>query len=241
MAAANRKRVPFDAEGPFVARKNFLCSGENFHRDEVCTADQLGVGERRLEQLYSANYIDMAPPKAKVTHSTAHPLDRDGDGHKGGSLSDAEEAALAADGLTVEAWLALPEAEREEALANALRAAQAPAGGQDSETGASGATDEENPSSGPENGSESGTTAGAAGDAPPVAEAGEAGAATGAATTSPADTKVAAYKSFGFGKYHPINAAGEKLDDKAVGKAAAQGLAAAAGVPLLGQNQTLGG
>lgn len=69
-------------------------------------------------------------------------------------------------------------------------------------------------------------------------------ATTGAAGdegASPADTaKPAGYKSFGFGRYWAIDASGEKMGDH-MSKAKAEGLAAKDAVPLLGQNEELGG
>lgn len=90
----------------------------------------------------------------------------------------------------------------------------------------------------------------AGGDAPKGAgegsdaafEAEAAMGATGDVGASPVDTKTkpAAYKSFGFGRFYAIDAAGEKLGDK-ISKANAEAFAARDGVPLLGQNEELGG
>jgi hypothetical protein len=216
---ASRKRIPFSAAGPFLVRKNFTFFAARLTIGMGILAEVLeGLHFRRIEQLYSANYIDMLPADfagkvhTKAEALAADPLDRDGDGDKGGSLSDAELAALAQAGLTLDDWLKLPEPERVTALAAALAAAvpSLPAGG---ETG------------GPAGGE------GGAG-APEAATQAQSGAAGPEPAAEAPAGPVAAYKAFGFGRYAAVDAAGNKVGDYMV-KGTAAGLAARDRVPLL--------
>lgn len=203
--AASAKRTPFNPAGPFLAKKNFSIFETDLAPGEVYDADVfVRMHERRVEQLFDAHYIDMAVPDDKRAKHLAQlpgadPLDRDGDGGKGGSLTDAEKAALKQAGLSLATWLKLPEPERTDALAEALRAAPA---SPPPETGAGG------------------NTGGGGGE-------GAAGAA--AAVVGP----VVEYKHTGFGRWFAFDAAGNKVGNK-VSKSEAEGLAAAAGVPLHG-------
>jgi hypothetical protein len=67
------------------------------------------------------------------------------------------------------------------------------------------------------------------------ADEGEAGAATAQGEAATAPAAIVAYRHFGFGAYFAINAAGEKQGAK-LSKSTAEGLAAGASVPLLGQS-----
>lgn len=202
---ANRKRTPFSAAGPYLARKSFTVHGEEIHAGKTFAAAVLApLGERRAEQLFNANYFDMGT-------GAAHALDRDGDGDKGGRLSDTEKAALAAAGYPVGKWLKLAAAKREQVLQAALLAMAS---------------------------EETADDAAVSSTASSATEGGAAPADGDEAVTAPTDQQVVGYKHFGFGKYFPVNAAGQKLSDKPVGKATAAGLANSAGLELLPQDAT---
>lgn len=57
MARKNRK--PFNAAGPFVARRRFLFNGEYTTPEDQF--EEEGCSVRRLRQLYDNRLIDMAP------------------------------------------------------------------------------------------------------------------------------------------------------------------------------------
>jgi hypothetical protein len=233
----------FRLGGPFLAKRTGDAGTLHLEDGQIYTHKQFtdaGVSDRILQRMYSAHWMDMAP-----SDETPVPLDRDGDGKAGGSLTDEEQLALGKAGFTLDEYLALADEHRADVLAKALEAAQEPQGEVsapvDPETpvagadGAPAATDE---ASGTGDGAE-GTAD--AGDAPAATED---GAATGRGqVTAPAepvkDTVVAAYKSFGFGKYWPINAANEKLGDKPMTKVDAEGLSGRDALPLLGQTEVL--
>lgn len=216
--AANRKRTPFNPAGPFIARKNFSMFDADLKVGSSYEAAVFArLHARRLEQLFDANYIDMAPADAKVLTDdqvlAAGPLDRDGDGMPGGSLTDAEEAALVASGTTLEAWLQLPTPERVTALAAALAAAPVePVSGDTDDTGGQG--DGEQADSGPETGA-----------------VGDAGAGGGEGATEAPEGAVGpavAIRSLGFGRWCRVDAAGNRLETPFVGtKSNATALAAA--------------
>lgn len=231
--AANAKRTPFNEAGPFLAKKNFsvfetaITVGDTLDRDVFFPR----MHPRRVEQLFDAKYIDMANPDDKrakhlADFPAADPLDRDGDGAKGGSLSELETAALAAAGLSVEAWLNLPEPERTTALADALsRAGSASAppppegtgepGGNSGGGGGEGAG--EQPAGGPE-----------------TAATGDAAASGGADTPAATETAVAAaIKHTGFGRWFLIDADGNKIGNK-MSKVEAGQQAALRNIPLQG-------
>jgi hypothetical protein len=219
---ASRKRIPFHPAGPFLARKNFSIFAEKLTIGMAVEAAVFGaLHPRRVEQLYSSNHIDMLPPDYDgrvLTHDevlAADPLDRDGDGNRGGSLTEAERVALAQAGHDLGEWLKLPEPERVAALAAALVAAP-------SEPVVTGATG----GAGPEGGT--GAT-----------ETGQGAAQAGSGAPNPGaspNAVVAAYKAFGFGRYAAVDAEGNKIGDYVMTKGVAAGLAAQAKVPLLGQN-----
>jgi hypothetical protein len=223
------------------------------------------LGPRRLETLFDANWLNMAPADydGPVIDTFGDPLDRDGDGHKGGDLTDAEVAALAAYGLTHNDWCNLPEDERNDTLQAAVLAA-AP-GREGDATGEQAPETPQGAAEAPEGGSGTGEAAASAGDpstaateadheasadnsdtaggevaseAAPATEGGEATATEGDTVTAP--PAIAAYKNFGFGRWYAIDATGKEVGDK-VSKDAAAGLAIQAGVPILGQTEYLPG
>lgn len=221
------KRTPFNPAGPFLARKNFGLFDIEVKMGRVYGADVFSrLHERRVEQLWGSKHIDMAPADAEALGlddvGGADPLDRDGNGADGGSLTDAETDALAQIGLDVTAWLELPEPERTNALADALKAA-APPGEQDGGPA-------------PPGGGEGATGAGAAAD---TAE-GENPAAEAKPAEIAAVGALAAYKHSGFGRYFAIDAAGNKIGEQ-LGKVDATAFAARDGVPLLGMMDALPG
>lgn len=231
--AANAKRTPFNPAGPFLAKKNFSIFETDIAVGEVLAADVFfpRLHERRVELLFDAKYIDMAIPDAKrakhlADFPGADPLDRDGDGAKGGSLSDIEKAALTEAGLSLETWLDLPEPERTNALADAMSRAggasvSPPPGGPGGAGGNSGGGDGEGGGEQADSGPETGHT-------------GDAAANGGADTTTPPQPpKIAAYKHFGFGRWFAVDADGAKIGDK-LSKTEAEQQAALHNVPLQG-------
>ena len=231
--AANTKRTPFNPSGPFVAKKNFSIFETNITVGEKLAADVFfpRMHERRVEQLFDAKYIDMAIPDDKrakhlADFPGADPLDRDGDGAKGGSLSDIEQAALSEAGLSLETWLALPEPERTNALADALsRAGRAEVSPPPGESGGAG---------GNSGGGDGATGGEQAAGGPETGAAGDAAANGDADANTPADLpKIAAYKHFGFGRWFAVDAEGGKIGDK-LSKTEAEQQAALHNVPLQG-------
>jgi hypothetical protein len=222
--AASLKRTPFNIAGPFLSRKNFSIFEMNLKRDDVFGADVFAdLHARRAKQLFNAGYFDMCPAELADRALTAtelggaRPLDRDGDGHDGGSLSEREVAALAQAGHSLESWLALPEPERSGALAAALAAAPPETeGGNGGDSGAGGGEGSEKPEEAPAGGEGGDDTTAGPGGAP-----------------APADEAVAGYKHFGFGKWFAVNAAGEKLGAK-LSKAGATAASNLDGKPLIG-------
>jgi hypothetical protein len=189
--------------------------------------------------MYQAHWLDMAPKDA-----TPQPLDRDGDGAAGGSLSNVEQIALMKSGLTVEEYLALADNQRDKVLTKAMKkygavAAQKAA---DAAPGTPGTQEPEKAAGGPETpaGGDLEADAGAGSDADPAAAEAGGTASEGDAASSPADTVIVAYKCFGFGAYYGVNAGGEKITGK-FKKQAAEGFASSAAVPLLGQDAPLPG
>jgi hypothetical protein len=210
---ANRKRIPFSAAGPFAAVKDKPINGVPMERDKVYAADVFaGLHDRRLELLYEANWINMAPADYDgpvLTAADLDPLDHDGDGHKGGSLpGEASTAHIGAE-------------RRHEAEAEAETPPEAPETAQGAENPAEAAEDTSNAGEGAET----------APDAAEAAAAPDGGAETAAAV-------IVAYRHEGFGKYRAVDAEGRPVGDT-MAKAKAAGLAAQAGVPVLGQNEAL--
>lgn len=227
-----RKRVQFNEAGPFYAKKNFSILDIDVHAGQTYAAEVLeyGLHARRVEQLFNSGHIDMAPADstAKVhtlkSIAAKRPLDRDGDGKPGGRLTQVEIDALAAAGIDLDAFLALPKPERDAALAEALKAPVPPEATDDGGAAASGGGAE------PETGATAPEAASGA-ETPP--EGGE------GAEIAPVAV-LAAYKSFGFGRYWAINADGQSFGPK-LGKAEATAFAARDNVPLLGMTDSLPG
>jgi hypothetical protein len=229
-----RGKMAFNPAGPFIAVKGKVVYAEPLQVGTAYGKEYFdALGERRTEALFGAGWLEMAPADYDGPVITAEgqvmsdPLDLDNDGSKGGSLTNLEEAALRQAGHDLPEWYKLSKAKRAKTLAEAVEAYDPAAAAP--ETGAGGGSGE--------SGGDNGQTGGEGAVEPENGSGAEAGAATaqGGAATVPAesDTTVVAYKHFGFGKWFPINAAGDKVGDK-VSKSAAEGLAAQAGVPLRG-------
>lgn len=127
--AQSRKRIQFNINGPFIARRAKPVGVVDLELGKVYAASLFAdLHPRRLQALFDARWFDMAPEDydGHIIDTAGNPLDRDGDGKMGGDLSDAEIDALINYGLTHEDWCKLAEGEREETLQAAVEAAANP-------------------------------------------------------------------------------------------------------------------
>jgi hypothetical protein len=62
---ANRKRVSFRADGPFIIRRSCTISGVDYVVGQCVTRDDLQISsDRKAEALFESNWFDVASPEA---------------------------------------------------------------------------------------------------------------------------------------------------------------------------------
>lgn len=116
------REANFHLAGPFLAKRAGGAGDITLKDGKIYSAKQLadaGLSGRHIQRMYAAHWLDMAP-----TDATPEPLDRDGDGKPGGSLTDEEQIALAELGYTLDDFLALPDDQRPDILAKAMAGPQ---------------------------------------------------------------------------------------------------------------------